>query len=93
MQRILLEEIDQVFCPLDVLDTPTRSEPVSINKLLQGDTSWDGICKNDLGWIINTITMTIHLPEHHQECLVEILASITLCQKKNFHEKIAQGSL
>jgi len=78
MRRILLEAIDQVFRPLDTLDNPTRREPVSIKKLMQGDTSW-GTCKNVLGWIINITTMTIHLPEHRQRRLVKILTIIPPC--------------
>ena len=81
VRRILLEAIDQVFRPLDNRDNAHRQEPVSIKKLKQGDTSW-GTVKNVLGWIINTTTMTIHLPEHRQQRLAEILASIPPSQKR-----------
>ena len=43
--------------------------------------SWITI-KTVLGWVINTSTMTIHLPEHCVERLAEILASIPATQKR-----------
>jgi hypothetical protein len=48
---------------------------VSLKKLREGDCSW-GTLKLILGWIINTINMTIQLPPHRVEQLAEILASI-----------------
>ena len=81
VRRILLHAIDEVFRPLDNKDPPTRREPVSIKKLRQGDTSW-GTIKLALGWVINTIAATIHLPKHRLERLAEILASIPRHQKR-----------
>ena len=81
VRRTLLQAIDQVFRPLSPVDPSTRREPVSIKKLRKGDCSW-GTIKLVLGWIIDTSTMTIHLPQHRQERLAEILASIPPTQKR-----------
>ena len=86
VRRALLQAIDQVFRPLEPNDPSTRREPVSIKKLQKGDCSW-GEIKVILGWIINTATMTIHLPPHRQERLAEILASIPPHQKRTSVKK------
>jgi len=52
-----------------------------MEKLLQVDCSW-GTIKTVLGWIINTVTQTIHLPEHRQQHLADILAEIPKAQKR-----------
>ena len=40
-----------------------------------------------LGWIIDTVSMTIHLPPHRVERLAEILASIPAIQKRTSLKK------
>ena len=81
VRRTLLQAIDQVFCPLSPADHSTRWEPVSLKKLRKCDCSW-GTIKLVLGWIIDTSIMTIHLLQHRQERLTEILASIPPTQKR-----------
>ena len=81
VRQTLLHAVDDVFRPNDFHDSLFRREPVSLKKLRQGDCSWSTI-KQVLGWIINTATMTISLPEHRQERLGEILASVPLTQKR-----------
>ena len=81
VRRTLLHAIDDVFRPVDGKDSPSRQEPVSIKKLRKGDSSW-GTIKLALGWVINTVTETIHLPTHRLERLAEILASIPPDQKR-----------
>lgn len=81
VRNILLRAVDQIFRPNDFHDNDFRREPVSLKKLKQGDVSWSTI-KTVLGWVINTSTMTIHLPEHRVERLAEILASIPSTQKR-----------
>jgi hypothetical protein len=81
VRRILLKAIDNVFRPIDFYDDASRREPVSIKKLRQGDVSWD-TTKLILGWVIDTTASTIHLPQHRQERLAEILASIPSSQKR-----------
>jgi len=66
---------------LDDSDSIHRKEPVSLKKLRQGDCSWSTI-KTMLGWIIDTVNLTIHLPPHRAQRLAEILASIPLTQKR-----------
>ena len=81
VRRTLLHAVDDVFRPTDLYDGPHRREPVSIKKLKQGDLSWH-TSKTILGWIIDTITMTIHLPPHRVARLGEILASIPKTQRR-----------
>jgi hypothetical protein len=81
VRRTLLKAIDKVFRPIDFYDEASRREPVSIKKLRQGDVSWD-TTKLILGWVIDTSASTIHLPQHRQERLAEILASIPQSQKR-----------
>jgi hypothetical protein len=80
--RTLLEAVDEVFCPLSPTDPPTRQEPISIKKLLEGDGSWSTI-KLVLGWILDTESLTIRLPPHCVECLWEILDKIPPTQRRS----------
>ena len=83
---ILLTAIDDVFRPNDPDDSPARREPVSLKKLRQGDCSW-GTIKLVLGWVIDTINMTIHLPSHRVDRLADILASVPVTQKRTSVKK------
>ena len=80
VRRALLHSIDDIFQPLLPTDNPIQQEPVSLKKLRQGDCSW-GTLKLILGWIIDTINMTIQLPPHRVEKLAEILASVPSTQR------------
>ena len=81
VRKVLMEAIDQVFRPLDALDDPYCTESISVKKLRKGDCSWD-TCKTVLGWIIDTVQMTIKLPKHRVQRLGKILASIPSRQKQ-----------
>ncbi|KAL3823338.1 hypothetical protein ACHAXA_010473, partial [Cyclostephanos tholiformis] len=81
VRRILLHAVDDVFRPLKPGDSPTRQEPVSLSKLRKGDCSWSTM-KSVLGWIIDTSTLTIHLPSHRAARLAEILASLPWTQRR-----------
>jgi len=71
---MLLHAIDSVFRPNNFYDDEFCCEPVvSLKKLRKGDCSWSTI-KKVLGWIIDTVAMTMQLPPHRQERLGEILA-------------------
>jgi hypothetical protein len=61
IRRILMEAIDDVLRPLDAQDPPHRKQPMSVKKLLKGDANWDTV-KTVLGWVIDSVTMTITLP-------------------------------
>jgi hypothetical protein len=81
LRRILLHTLDEVFRPLESGDSPSRKEPASVKKLLQGDACWT-TRKVILGWIIDTLKMTIELPQHRVERLAEILESMPRTQKR-----------
>ena len=80
VRNTLMHGIDTVFRPLAPSDNNHRQEPISIKKLLKGDCSWH-TQKIILGWVINTIANTIHLPEHRVARLSELLNSIPPSQK------------
>ena len=86
VRRTLLHAIDQVIRPLDGHDSRYRREPVSMKKLRAGDCSW-GTVKLVLGWIVDTVNMTIQLPPHREERLWEILDSIPREQKRTSVKK------
>jgi hypothetical protein len=58
-----------------------HNEPFSVKKMLQGDANWS-TCKTILGWIIDTVAMTIPLPPRRLQRLADILAEIPLSQKR-----------
>ena len=62
VRKILLHAVNDVIRPLEAGDGH-RKEPVSLKKLRQGDCSWSTV-KTMLGWIIDTVNMTINLPPH-----------------------------
>jgi hypothetical protein len=86
VRKTLLHAIDNVFRPLSPDDSPFRREPVSIKKLRQGDCSWDTV-KLILGWIVDTVNMTLELPPHRVVRLREILDSIPRTQRRTSAKK------
>jgi hypothetical protein len=66
---------------LDAEDNEHRKEPASTKKLLQGDAHWS-TRKLVLGWIIDTLLMTLELPQHRKDRLQEILRGIPSLQKR-----------
>ena len=86
VRQLLMHAIDTVFRPLDAQDSPSRREPISVKKLQNGDSSW-GTIKTVLGWTLDTVGSTISLPQHRQERLAEILASIPKHQKRTSIKK------
>ena len=71
VRKTLLHSIDHVFHPVADDDSPFCRKPVSLKKLHKGNCSRDTI-KRVLGWIVNTVSMTIHLPPHHIDRLCSI---------------------
>ena len=61
--RSALHNIQRIFC--DSTDSPRRAI-ISQSKLSKGDASW-ATHKRVLGWDINTVTQTLHLPSHRLE--------------------------
>ena len=86
VRSLLFHALDSVFRPNDFYDSCQRREPNSIKKLRKGDCSWSQV-KVILGWIVNTASMTIALPEHRVARLAEILASIPTTQKRTSVKK------
>ena len=64
-----------VFRPLDRQDTKQRKEVLLLKKLEAWDFSWS-TCQTMLGWIVDSINMTITLPPHGVARLKEIVSSI-----------------
>ena len=81
VRNTLMHAIDSVFRPLSPLDDPYRQEPISIKKLLKGDCSWH-TKKIVLGWVVDTVSQTIHLPPHRVQRLHDILEAIQPTQKR-----------
>ena len=67
--------LDEVMRPLSPDNTKCRQEPASIKKLKKGDACW-GTKKVVLGWLIDTVAMTITLPQHRLERLNSILTDL-----------------
>jgi hypothetical protein len=85
----LLHTLDEVFRGVDALDGPHHKEPAPTKMLRQGDAFWE-TRKLTLGWIINTIRMTLELPPHRKERLLAILGEIPSTQTRISVEKWQQ---
>jgi hypothetical protein len=93
IRRVLMTAIDDVFRPLSPHDHEFRTEPISIKKLLKGDGSWATV-KKVLGWIIDTVSMTLTLPQRRLDRLADLLDSIQPTQKrlskKRWHQLLGE---
>jgi hypothetical protein len=93
VRRLLLHVVNDVFHPLSVKDSSKWHESVSLKKLHAGDCSW-GTMKLVLGWIINTVAMTITLPPHCVACLAGILNAFPATRRqtsmKRWHETLGE---
>jgi hypothetical protein len=67
--RALFHAIDSIF-----VDHPesVRRQVVSSSKLAKGDAAWSHQ-QRILGWDVNTTTMTLHLPPHRADRLLQLL--------------------
>jgi hypothetical protein len=81
VRRTLLHSLDDVLRKLDEFDDEHRKEPASTKKLKQGDAYWD-TRKLVLGWIIDTVLMTLKLPQHRKNRLLSILRDIPATQNR-----------
>ena len=79
--RATLGAIDDVFRPLTPDDPPLRREPASVKKLLKGDAAW-ATQKRILGWDVDTVQATLHLPPHRLERLQTLLDRISPPHKR-----------
>ena len=80
-RRVLFDTIDNIFRPVQPGDNPHRQEPISVKKLRKGDADWS-TRKNVLGWIIDTIDMTLELPARRRARFDEILNEIPPGQQR-----------
>ena len=81
VKRALLSSLDQVLRPLDPTDSPHRQEPASIKKCRKGDATW-ATRKVVLGWLLDTLQLTVELPPHRITRLHDILSSIKPTQRR-----------
>jgi hypothetical protein len=61
VKRALLATLDTVFRRLSEGDNGFRQEPASVKKMLKGDATW-ATRKVILGWLVDTLKMTIEPP-------------------------------
>jgi hypothetical protein len=76
INRVLLHNLDKVFCPLDHLNNEHLQKPAFIKKMKKGNVTWL-TQKIVLGWIIDTVRRTIEFPVLRLTRLFELLHSIT----------------
>jgi hypothetical protein len=79
--------------PLEPQDPETRQESTSVKKLKKGDAYW-ATCKVVLGWLLDTIKMTIELPPHRLEHFHKVLDSLPRSNKrialKKWHQVLGE---
>jgi hypothetical protein len=80
VKRVLLQILDKVFCPLGHLVNEHCQDPASIKKMKKGGAYW-ATRKGVLGWIIDTVCLTIELPAHRLTRLFDLLHAIPLQQR------------
>ena len=68
-QRVLRVAVD-VFRPLQSDDPPQQKEPASIKKMEKGDAHWS-TRKHILGWDLDSVSLTLHLPPHRLTQCIE----------------------
>jgi hypothetical protein len=81
VKRVLIHALDSFFRKLETTDNPHRQEPASIKKMLKGDATCS-TRKHILGWVVDTIKMTVELPPHRVERLFELLDSVSPRQRR-----------
>jgi hypothetical protein len=75
VKRVLLHTLDKIFRHLDLKDNKHRQEPASVKKMQKGDATWTS--RNILlGWILDTVCLTLELPNHRVARLFEFLDSV-----------------
>ncbi|KAI2491522.1 hypothetical protein MHU86_23050 [Fragilaria crotonensis] len=91
--RSALTAIDDVFRPLEAGDPAHRKEPASVKKMLKGDSQWS-TWKRILGWDIDTVSETLHLPPHRVARLREVLTWLQPPRKrlprKQWHQLLGE---
>jgi len=81
MQRAMLHSIDAVFRGHALPgDAPTRTAVISTKKLAAGDGTWS-TQKVILGWLLDTADMTLRLPTHKAQHLIDIIQAFLPLQR------------
>jgi hypothetical protein len=81
VMRATLTAMDSVFRPPDASDPPFRKEPASVKKMLKGEAAW-ATHKRLLGWDIDSEALTLNLPPHRFDRLLEVLQWISPPRKR-----------
>ena len=81
LTRVILHSLDRVFRALGPEDLPERQEPASLPKLQKGD-GFMSTRKTVLGWLLDTIAMTLQLTARRYARLVEILDELPRSRKR-----------
>ena len=75
VRRTLFHALEKLFWPCEYGDLANHKELFSLKKLRAGDCMWK-TCQILLGWLIDTVNMTLSLPPHRENCSKEILVRI-----------------
>ena len=93
IRSLLFHAVDQVFRPPHADDPSHRKDPISVKKLLKGDGAWE-TTKIILGWLVDTVAGTVHLPAHRLERLHAILDDFAPSRKrasaKSWHKLLGE---
>jgi hypothetical protein len=90
VKRVLLHNLENIFRPFDHHDKKHHQEPASVKKMRKGDTAWE--TQNIvLGWIIDTVRLTIELPAQRVTRLFELLHSTPPPAPRQHQEVAAAG--
>jgi hypothetical protein len=71
----MISLLESVLRQLEAGDNNYHQEPAPVKKFLMGDATW-ATRKVILGWLMDTVAMTIQLPHHRLAQLFEILDMI-----------------
>ena len=63
VERALFHSLNDMLLPFSPTDLPTLQDPASLKKMKQGESTW-ATQQNLLGWVIDSVRGTIHLPQH-----------------------------
>ena len=92
VRSTIFHSIDDVLRPNCPSDNEHRKEPISLSKLAKGDAKW-ATRKVLLGWIVDTVTETIELPEHRRLRFLDILENLLARHRvsvKDWHKALGE---
>ena len=92
VRSTIFHSIDDVLRPNCPTDNEYRKEPISLSKLSKGGAKW-ATRKVLLGWIVDTVSETIELPDHRRLRLLEILEGLLARHRvsvKDWHKALGE---